>query len=198
MRWRLDFEGRFDRYVDADEMREGAYGSREFVRHTSDGTGFVVVCTISRELVSRHVSVYRVPTFRMIGGPKDGQVGAAPEKVPGRIHFQAVVALDDYGETLAAIPPRRLRELNDTYVHHPFDCPCHGTMQGAIEHVYVWPATLSEQLAARTAEPVLAPRYPDPIPREDQDSDGARCPHRTGDGVSPQAVRPAAEEARGD
>lgn len=153
MRWRLDFEGRFDRYVDADEMRDGPYGGREFVRHASNGTGFFVVCMISWELITRHMSVYRVPTFRMVGGPKDGQIAAAPEAVPGRIHFQAVVALGDDGETLAPVPPRRLRELNDTYVHHPLDCPCHGTMRGDVEHVCVWPQTLREQMAKRPELP---------------------------------------------
>lgn len=152
MRWQLDFDGRFERYVDADEMRYAPHGGYEFVRHTSDDTGFVVVLTISWELASRHMSVRRVPTFRMVGGPKDGLVGAAPEKVPERIHFQAVVALGEFGEALAPVRPDRLRGLNDTYVHHPFDCPCHGSRQGLAEHVYVWPQTLHEQITQQAKE----------------------------------------------
>jgi len=192
MRWQLDFNGRFERYVDADEMRTGPHGGREFVRHTSDGTGFVVVCTISHD-VAPYVRVSYVPTFRMVGGPKDGQVAPAPEKVPERIYFQAVVALGEDGETLAPVPGTRLRELTDVYVHHPLDCACHGTMRGLVEHTYVWPETLHEQMAMQgVANPVAASGYPSGIPRDDQDADGARCPHRPGDGVSPQSVRPAA------
>lgn len=46
-------------------------------------------------------------------------------------------------------------------------------------------------LLSRTRVP--APRYPDPIPREDQDYDGARRPHGPRHGLPAQAVRPAAE-----
>lgn len=195
MRWQLDFGGKFDRYVDADELRDAAYGGWEFVRHTSDSTGFVVVCAISWE-VKPYCRITPVPTFRMTGGPKDGQVCAAPDKVPEHIHFQYVVALGDDGDTLAPVPPHRLRELSDTYVHHPFDCPCCGTMRGVVEHVYVWPETLHKQIARRGeigAGPVPAAYYPDPIPREDQDYDGARRPHGPRPDVPAKAVRPATE-----
>lgn len=150
MRWRLDSMGIFYRYVDADELRDAAYGGCEFVRHTSNGSGFVVVCTIARD-ARPYFRISRVPTFRMVGGPKDGQVGAAPDTVPERIHFQYVVALGENGETLAPVPPEQLPELNDTYLHHPLDCPCHGSMGGLVEHVYVWPETLHEQVAKASA-----------------------------------------------
>lgn len=146
MRWQLDFGGRFDRYVDADELRAAAHGGYEFVRHTSNGSGFVVVCTVTREARAL-TRIDRVPTFRMVGGPKGGQVCAAPLTVPDQIHFQYVVALGDNGETLAPVPPHHLRELSDTYVHHPLDCPCGGTRRGLWEHTYIWPETLYEQMA---------------------------------------------------
>lgn len=44
-----------------------------------------------------------------------------------------------------------------------------------------------------TRTPVPATHYPDPIPREDQDYDGARRPHGPRPGLLAQAVRPATE-----
>lgn len=46
---------------------------------------------------------------------------------------------------------------------------------------------------AAEIEPVAAAHYPDPIPREDQDYDGARRPHGPRPDVPAQAVRPATE-----
>lgn len=148
MRWRIDFAGRFDRYVDADGMRHLPRGGVEFARRDeSSGDGFVIVLTVTGEVLP-YMAITRMPSLRMVGGPKDGQVGAAPEKVPDRIHFQPVVALGEDGEALAPVPPGWLRGPNDTYVHHPTGCPCHGMMSGPVEHLYVWPATLAEQVAA--------------------------------------------------
>jgi hypothetical protein len=149
MRWQLDFQGKFDRYVDADELRAAPHGGHQFVCVTSKGSGFAAVLTIAWQ-AAPYFRIRRVPTFRMVGGPRDGQVCAAPDRVPRCIHFQHVVALGEDGETLAPIAPGRLRELNDIYVHHPLDCPCHGSMGGLVEHVYVWPETLYEQIGTRS------------------------------------------------
>lgn len=150
MRWRLDYGGSMGKYVDADELRTGPHGSREFVIHTSGGTGFVVVCTIPFDAAPL-VRVYPVPTFRLVGGPRGGQVCAAPDNAPDRIYFQSVVALDGAGATLAPIEPSWVPELTDVYLHNPVECPCQGWMRGPMEHTYVWPETLYEQAAKGSA-----------------------------------------------
>ena len=150
MRWQLDYDGGFGRYVDADQLRAAAFGAREFVKHTSNGTGFVVVFTISSN-ARAFVRVTPVPTFRLIGGPRDGQVCAAPREVPDRIFFLPVVALDEDGAALAPVPPSRVPELADVYLHDPVDCPCGRVIGYPTEHRYVWPDALYERVEQRAA-----------------------------------------------
>ena len=85
------------------------------------------------------------------------------------------------------------------------DADAHGLLVDAIRDLYGWdrfpldwPAptlVLMPQPFRNLLQrgPVGAPRYPDPIPREDQDSDGARRPHGPRHGLPAQAVRPADE-----
>ena len=150
MRWRLDYGSGRPRYVDADEVRDAAHRGREFVKHTSDGTGFIVMFTISYD-ARAFVQVTPVPTFRLVGGPRDGQVCAAPDKVPDRIYFQPVVALDEDGAALAPIPPYHLPELAQAYLHNPVDCPCRGIVAHPVEHVYMWPETLYKRIEQHAA-----------------------------------------------
>jgi hypothetical protein len=137
LRWELITGGTVDRIVDADYVRDGAgvnhFRALEFVR------GDAVVCTISAE-VRALVQCVPTPTFRLVGGPKAGQVGALPDALrpPDTIHFQPVVALDGEGKTVAPVPPRLLSGLNDTYVHRPDDCPCWHTNRTVWEHEYLW------------------------------------------------------------
>lgn len=146
MRWQLDYgDSGFGRYVDADEVRDAAHLGREFVKRTGNGTGFIVVFTISYD-ARFYVRITPVPTFRLVGGPRDGQVCAAPLEVPDRIYFQPVVALDEKGATIEPVPCYQVRELVEVYLHNPIDCPCRGIVARPVEHTYTWPETLYKRI----------------------------------------------------
>lgn len=149
MRWQLDYGGSFGRYVDADDTREGFLGACEFIVRTSDAEP-VVVFTISGEVRS-YVRVTLVPTFRLVGGPRDGQICAAPDEAPDRIYFQPVVPLDEKGATIEPVPCYQVRELVEVYLHNPIDCPCRGVRGYSTEHVYVWPETLYDRVGQHAA-----------------------------------------------
>lgn len=149
MRWQLDYGGGFGRYVDADDTREGFLGACEFIVRTDDADP-IVVFTISGG-VRPHVRVHVVPTFRLVGGPRDGQVCSAPEEVPDRIYFQPVVPLDEKGAAIAPVPCYQVRELTEQYLHNPIDCPCRGIRNYPAEHVYMWPETLYKRVERRAA-----------------------------------------------
>ncbi len=130
MRWRLELDGRFLRYVDADVIREHRIRGREFVANGA------VVFTISKSV---YVKVSPVPTIRLAGGPRDGQVAAAPDgEMPFNVYFLPVVPLDGEGRALAPVPPARLPELAEVYLHLPSRCPCYERWRAVFEHVYVW------------------------------------------------------------
>jgi hypothetical protein len=132
MRWRLELDGKFLRYVDADVIRENRIRGWEFVANGA------VVFTISRSAVG-YVSVSPVATIRLAGGPRDGQVAAAPDgEMPFNVYFLPVVPLDGEGRALAPVPPARLPELAEVYLHLPSRCPCYEHRRGVFEHVYVW------------------------------------------------------------
>ncbi len=140
MRYRIDVMGRTERFVDADKVTHDGPGTRFW----SNGA---VVFTLNRD-VGLWMSYTPVPSLRMIGGPRAGQVGPASDPVPQIIHFQYVVPLDMDGAALAPVPPRMLGGLTDAYVHHPhpFGCECRGSLQGAVEHVYLWPPDVAERV----------------------------------------------------
>jgi hypothetical protein len=130
MRWRLDLGDRFEAYVDADHIREHRIRGTEFV---SNGA---VVYTISPFV---YVKVTPVPTMRLTGGPRDGQVAAAPNgEMPFHAYFLPVVPLNEHGEAIAPVPPAHLSGLVEVYVHLPSACECWERRRPMSEHVYVW------------------------------------------------------------
>ena len=132
MRWRLELGGKFERFVDADYIREDRMNGQQFV---SDG---VVVFTISPRV---YVKVTPVPTLRLSGGPRDGQVAAAPDgEMPFHVFFLPVVSLNEAGEAIAPVPPAHLADIAEVYLHLPSACECWDLRRRrpVFEHTYVW------------------------------------------------------------
>ena len=145
MRWRIDVQGKTEQYVDADKVARGRG------QDGTPGTLFIrngaTVFMISAD-VGAWVSYTPVPSLRLVGGPRTGQVGPASDPTPQIIHFQYVVPLNELGAAIAPVPPQQVRGLDDAYVHHPhpMGCPCGGNLRGAVEHVYVWPPDVAKQV----------------------------------------------------
>lgn len=152
MRWKLSHGGGFDRFVDADRLRDGkGFGH---IRDLEFVAGDAVVLTITAE-ARGYIRYEPVPTFRLAGGPKDGQVGALRDALrpPETIYFQPVVALNDEGDAIAPVPPRLLAGLTDVYVHHPtVSCPCLHMGRMAWEHTYLWAGDLYRAQRKETGE----------------------------------------------
>lgn len=141
MRWRIDVQGKTEQYVDADKVTtDRIHGTRFWANGAT-------VFTLGAD-VAAWVSYTPVPSLRLVGGPRAGQVGAASDPVPQVIHFQPVVALGELGAAIAPVPPQQLLGLNDAYVHHPhpMGCPCRGSLSGPVEHVYLWPPDVAERV----------------------------------------------------
>lgn len=128
MRWRIDGGGVYTRMIDADRIETGRWRERFFVRNGC------VVFTISGSV---YVPIEPVPTMRLIGGPKDGQVASTTWETPFIVYFQPVVPLDINGAAIRPVPSSELPGLVDVY-RHSTDCGCGLRMRGHFEHEYVW------------------------------------------------------------
>lgn len=138
-RWRIDLDRKFHRYIDAAYTRPrefDPYGI-EFV----DAGGDVVFGITGS--VRGFATATPIPTARLCGGPRDGEIIVLDGTAPTTLHFLREVPLlkidayDQPAPLTANIPEPEC----DTYVRVAACCSagrCRRSDAG-FEHAYVWP-----------------------------------------------------------
>lgn len=132
-RWRIDVFGKFKCYVDADHTRNRRFdpGGLEFVNATNN-----VVFTIESRMLGS-CGVTAIPTARLSGGSRDGELVMLDSDAPREIRMVPLVKL-----SAADFPPgpSAVVEMPEPEVWlHSARCVCHGSWRGPVEHLYVHP-----------------------------------------------------------